>query len=443
LNPNVPPNAYIDFQMILPPTNADIYLTSFQLIASTVDTSYEYEQETVNRQIDHLFHHYNPQLQFKPISSYLVGWDFPLNPAQINGDTYAVQNTGINSSYYAWDQTILFQSTNNSISVSRGTQGGLLLTAEAHGQMAVIQYLDQVQAREILNNRLSVNIDCLGTIAAGSVVGSVSLWYTKDANLPDVATGTNQTFIATLDPTTGRPVTFTGGFNWIEVTRDIKQNATFTLPTATASTFGFSEWSIDNGVATDANLATFFAIVIGFAPLAIDDAIELNSVSLVPGDIPTIPAPKTQDEVRKDCERYYEMSYQNFAAVGTATVVNALMSPQDSTIPDGSGNFFISPNSFTIKFDSLKRTVNSVMSIYSANTGTVATVGATARGSATTTLDIAIATWTQTTGDKYCNFAVVTAPLSGHPYSALSATTPGQVYIGYHFIADARLGIVN
>jgi hypothetical protein len=441
LNPDVPPNAYIDFQMILPPV-ADIYLTSFQLIASTVETTYEYEQDTVNRQIDHLFHYYNPQLQFKPISSYLVGWDFPLNPAQINGDTYTAQNTGVNTSYYAWDQTILFQSVTSAITVSRGTQGGLQLTAALAGQMAAIQYLDQVQAREILNNRLSVNINCLGTIAAGNVIGSVSLWYTKDANLPNVATGTNQTFIATLDPITGKPATFTGGFNWIEVKRDIQQNATFNLPSATSSTFGFNEWSIDNGVSADANLATFFAIVIGFAPLAAADTIELTSVSLVPGDIPTIPAPKTQDEVRKDCERYYEMSYQNFAAVGTATVVNALFAPQDSTIPSG-GNFFISPNSFTVQFDSLKRTINSVMSIYSANTGTISAVGATARGSATSTLDIAIATWTPTTGDKYCNFAVVAVPLSGHPFGALNATTPGQNYIGYHFIADARLGIVN
>ena len=39
-------------------------------------------QNSVNRQNDYLFHYYNPLLQYKPIESFLIGWDFPVNPAQ-------------------------------------------------------------------------------------------------------------------------------------------------------------------------------------------------------------------------------------------------------------------------------------------------------------------------------------------------------------------------
>lgn len=50
---------------------------------------------------------------------------------------------------------------------------------------------------------------------------------------------------------------------------------------------------------------TFFAIVVGFASLTSGNTITIDSISLVPGDIPCRPAPKTLGAVLQDCQRYY------------------------------------------------------------------------------------------------------------------------------------------
>jgi hypothetical protein len=100
-NPDVPPNAYIDYKLFIPGTS-DIYVTSFQLVLTPTLQNVAYEQETIDRQLDYLAHYYQPKLAYKPIPSYLVGWDFPKNPAQINGDTVAIF-AGANQARYFWD----------------------------------------------------------------------------------------------------------------------------------------------------------------------------------------------------------------------------------------------------------------------------------------------------------------------------------------------------
>jgi hypothetical protein len=443
MNANIPPNANIQFQMLLP-ANGDIYLTSFQLVASTVDTPYEYQQETVSRQKDQLFHYYNPKLQFKQTPSYLVGWDFPLNPAQFNGSAVAAQAVGANASYYAWDQTILFQSANSGLTVSRGAQGGLTVTAAQVGQFAVIQYLGQIEARKILQDAMSVNLAALGNVAAGNVIGSISLWYTKDANLPNVATGTNQTFIATLDPVTGRPATFTGGTNWIEITRDIRQNATFNIASGTLEDFGFNGWAIDNGVAADANLATFFAIVIGFAPLAVNDAIEINSVSLVAGDIPSKPAPQTVDEVLRTCEHYYEKSYASGTVPATVTNVNSICKAQGAWLQGGVAYRMVA-GSFSVDYKTVKRTSNATINLYNPATGTINQVLGTVFGSGSAaqgTGNISTAIWTPTLGSKSTYFTLTTYNQAVTEGSFAGGNWASGA-IQLHYVVDARLGIVN
>jgi hypothetical protein len=55
-NPNVPPAAYIDYRLNIPP-NSDVFVTSFQIVVSDegVNLPFSYEQDTVNRQIDHTY----------------------------------------------------------------------------------------------------------------------------------------------------------------------------------------------------------------------------------------------------------------------------------------------------------------------------------------------------------------------------------------------------
>lgn len=58
-NPNTPPSAYIDYLLYLP-SNIDIYLTSFQLVVQEVPIEPSFEQDSIDRQIDHTYNRAYP-----------------------------------------------------------------------------------------------------------------------------------------------------------------------------------------------------------------------------------------------------------------------------------------------------------------------------------------------------------------------------------------------
>ena len=58
-NPDTPPAAYIDYLLYLP-SNIDIYLTSFQLVVQELPIEPSFEQDTINRQIDHTYNRAYP-----------------------------------------------------------------------------------------------------------------------------------------------------------------------------------------------------------------------------------------------------------------------------------------------------------------------------------------------------------------------------------------------
>lgn len=308
---------FVDILITLPVVGASTF-SNVQVVGLQATGTVTYQQVPANRQRDQLFNYYNSLLQYKPISSYLTGWDFPLNPAQALGPTIAASAAGANTSIYVWDQTILFQSANNGAAVSRATSGGITITATNATQFAFVQYLPKEKARELLNSPLSSNVAAI-TAAVGGLVGTISLWYTTDANLP--STAANNSIVATLDAN-GKPATFNG--TWTEVTRNGLGNAKFTAGNSATTNFndyGFSGWDA-NGVA-GVNTATWFAIVVGFAQLGAAGTITFDSISLVPGQIPTRPAPQTVGQVLRECQEYYEMSFNvgvvPVTAVGTAS----------------------------------------------------------------------------------------------------------------------------
>lgn len=58
-NPDTPPAAYIDYILDLP-SNIDIYLTSFQLVVQELPLEPSFEQDSINRQIDHTYNRAYP-----------------------------------------------------------------------------------------------------------------------------------------------------------------------------------------------------------------------------------------------------------------------------------------------------------------------------------------------------------------------------------------------
>lgn len=274
--------------------------------------SIAYYQTTTNMQQNDLsYYYYLNQINNATNGSYLVGWDFDLNPAQFLGPTLAASASGANTSRYVWDQTIVFQSANNGPAVARGTNGSLQITATNTTQFALVQYLPANEAVKILNNRNSVNVAAF-TNNAGGLVGNVSLWYTTGATLPSCAA--NNSIVATLDAA-GRPATFNlaGGQPWAEVPRPGLGNAQFTVTASPTTTnfndYGFSGWDMEGIAAT--NTATFFAIVVGFAPLTAASVLNVDSISLNQGNVPARPAVKTINASYADCYFYYQKGFNN------------------------------------------------------------------------------------------------------------------------------------
>ena len=306
-------------------TGYDLIQLSLPLVAQTTFSNVQvvpllsnvaittFDQTPVNRQVDQMFNYYLPLLSYKPIPSFLIGWDFSLNPAQPLGANCGPFATGANSSNYIWDQTILFQGENNNLTVVRNISNRSLnvIAGASNDSFAVIQYLDLNTAREILQNPLSVNVSGL----SGGFNCCISLWYTTDTTLPSTI-GSNKSLVATLS-STGKPLSFNG--NWIEIPRSGAGNgtspsllgdATFVMtPTSTGDVVdhGFAGWDLAGNTGTLA--ATYFAIVVGCGELLANQSIDFFSISLVPGSIPTRPAPQSAGAVLAECQEFYEMSF--------------------------------------------------------------------------------------------------------------------------------------
>lgn len=328
-------DGYVDIEVVLP-VNGYVSVTSVQLKGLYANETISlYDQETVNRQLDHLFNYYKEPLELKPIKSYLNAWDFPLNPCQIGASSGTMGALGSNTSKYVWDRTIAFQSATNSISYSRSATGALLLTSTATTQPAIVQYLVRNQILDIFMNKLSVNVNLVSVDVQDGTVGTVSLWYST-SGLPSL--GSSQSIVGSLDPY-GKPSSFNG--DWVEIPCGNLNATRFGLSNTTGynqvdyAIEGFEVEDLEDAIGS----GQYFAIVVGFSSILSGDTIGFQSVSLVPGEIATRPAPQSATEVLRECRYFYEKSYEDGTPVLTATYAGAVFCPLNnfSATFDGTG----------------------------------------------------------------------------------------------------------
>lgn len=308
------PDAYIEIEFDIP-LSIEIDITSVMLAAtgSVAVASITYSQDSENRQIDHLFHYYQPQLNFKPIPSLLAGWDFPLNPAQFLGTSVTMNTTPA----YIWDQTI-GQSVVGNVAVIRNTvTGGFQAsTANANEAFMLIQYLSGEQARKMLGTKLSVNVSAFRTQAGGAVTCKVNLYRGSAA----AVIPTLPLLIGSLaaNGTFTKNDTVNQGLNWTQIDRSFLGNepsgSLSVVSTADYTTLnddidlGFSDWEITES--TEIADTDKFAIVVSFSCPTTGTVVTVNSISVVPGRIPTRPAPQTIEECLLDCSYYYQKSFR-------------------------------------------------------------------------------------------------------------------------------------
>jgi hypothetical protein len=403
---------YVDIKIALSPTGPSS-ITSVQVVGIETNlTNIPYQQVPVRMQQSGLIDVIVEDLAYKPISSYLVGWDFALNPAQFLGPTLAASAAGANTSRYVWDQTIVFQSANNGPAVSRGTNGCLTLTATNTTQFALVQYLEQSVARMILNDRNSVNVAAFTNQVAG-LNCKISLWYTTDASLPSCAA--NNSIVATLTAA-GKPATFNG--NWTEVPRSGLGDATFTIGASPNTTnfndYGFSGWDMEGIAAT--NTATYFAIVVGSASLTAANVVNIDSISLVPGNVPTRPAPETGGIAQIRCFRYYEKSFEP----GTIPATGVTLGVDSFAQTNAAASTIYAPSNSYI---AVKVIINPLVTIYNPVSNNNQMYNNTI----------------------FADCSGTTVNLSGTAKFNASAVSPGGSTLGdgiiFNWTSDARLGV--
>ena len=297
-----------------------------------------------------------------------------------------------------------------------------------------MQYLTSPKSVETIISQLSVNIN--GFSVANSVTATVQLFVTKNGGTIPIL----PTLIGTLNDGTSTgsasfTLTDTTGWQEIPLTPGYDQSKELS---STVDTYfiGFDGSSFFNSI----NTAPSFCIVVSFFVPTINTVMYFNSISLVPGEIPTRPAPQTTDEVIRECFYYYEKS-----AIGTfASTANSLFLNQRATCFITGGGMFGYPSPFTIDYKVNKRVAPNVH-LYSTTTGLIDNVRAyiyyNNPGFLSTNADRTVASyWSANIGTSYAAYSPITSTAF---LSALTAVDPYAVAgIKFHYEADARLGVV-
>ena len=304
-NTDVPPVAYIEYRLALP-SNIDIYLTSFQLVVEDLPLKPSFEQDSIQRQIDHTFHYYKDSAVMRPKDSILTGWDFRLNPWQF----YSRALTTITAlGGYIADQTVLIAEVASSLQTSGSNTPSenqafvvKALNGVAQGRFALIQYIDPTSCRPYLFETLSslvkarivtthgtqvgVKVKLLSSTVPPATVNQVTGW---DANGPIF----NPAIWDTSLPLNNPEHTLTGnvGANSSDAfSYDSMLKMPSTTITQTLALVVYTTAAMDN-------------------TLGSEDYISFQSVSLVPNEFAVETNAKTFDEVLRECRYYYDKSF--------------------------------------------------------------------------------------------------------------------------------------
>lgn len=426
-NTDSPLTGYVDFTLEVPLARITTFTSFFGVTVQNASSLVTNVQQTNAQQTNATFWYYKDQLAYKPIPSYTLGWDFAMNPFQAQGIAGVLYNpTSPGKSAYVADQTLLFQSTVNTTTVSQVDNRAIKLAVATNASsLALIQYLGPREAQELLNNPVCSQIRA--KVSTGTLRGQIHLYYTVDATLPVMtnysATSTvgGYTLVSAVDNTTGAP-TVGGGGNygtWIEVTRDTLGAANFTLST-TMSNNSFAGWN-ESAVAGISS-AKFFAIVVSFAQVPVSSNIEIEHISLQKGYIPTAPAAMSFGETLTGLQQYYEKSYDVATlpgAVSTSGIVTFVNTYQANPAA-GIGSVFKTPKRKAPSSTTGLSTDN--FSIYTSN----GVSGVILDGAGTDRPVTAVFT---SENSYYFNW--------NSSVTAISST------MSYQWVADARFGIQN
>ena len=421
--------------------DSHVRISSIQIVPTTNPvgtTLFAYDNNSANREQALMGDYYIPNLNSRPSVSILTAWDFPLNPFQ-----FVASGNITNTAAYICDQTIGFAGVSGNVGFAQDaiTNGLALTTAGSNDAFYLMQYLSGSDAKKLLGTPLSVNVFGYVTSMSSNVTMNVYLFRAPSgSSIPTLPTSigtlaTNGTFTLTAS-------------GWTVIPRSGLPTASATLPVFSTNTdinspdndMSFTGWEITDG--TQIGDTEFFAMVVTFAYIDTSTAITVNSISLIPSAIPSRPASQSFDQVLRECEYYYEKSYDIGVYPGASSSNGAVIVPQSSTLSAQTitGRALVTP----VRYGQEKR-LPVTASIYAVDgtSGDISLVFLQGNSNLGTH-DVAVSgNWTF--GNSGTNgFALIPVDSAASLATQLgSAFIPQfEVMAEFHYVADARLGIV-
>lgn len=410
VNPDTAPSGYVDIYLDIPPLS-DIQVSSFQVISvGNAQTVVDFIELSTPQQINQQYNYDKEAIYFKPIPSLLTGWDFPLNPSQFG---VAAFNT---TPIYVLDQTICASAV-GAVNVSKvGNTGSLQLeTTNANEAFYLMQYLTGNEALKTTWSELSVNINAALINNTGVIARAYLFYSSLGGTIPalPITIGT-----LTTAPAVDGTFNLTAA-NWTPISQVNGRPFLGNVPINLIVDIGLTGWfGTENSASTTSNN---FAIVVTFFVPTSGTILTVNSISCVPGSIPTRPAPQTEDEVLRECQYYYQKSFLK----GVAPAQNAgINSGEFYALATAGGSAL---NSFPVRFSTPMRTTPVNPPVF---------YNPVAANAFIRDFDAAA---------DFSTTALKANTLTANGFIVNGTSPAGTVNgndIGVHFTADARLGII-
>ncbi|MFB1501511.1 hypothetical protein [Thiocapsa sp. N5-Cardenillas] len=437
-NTDFPPTAYVEYRLYLPST-VNIQLTSMQLVVGNQALTFGYEQDTIQRQVDHTFHVYRDSLLTQPKDSVLTGWDFSLNPWQFT----TTASTNVATFGYTADQTIIVQqayvasATGNNVAVGRGTAAQNyafeVKAVTATNQFAMIQYIDPTTIRPYWDDVMSSLVKLVAQKQSASNLRVKMRLIYRSSVPPTLAQAEPiASWVAGAEPA------FAAGWATIAPTNDPVYNLSngahtlkfegMTLPASdnAAMTLGIVIYTLDSMVES------------GTA-----DLIHFNSASLVPNDFAIESNVLTFDETLRRCEYYYEKSYNVGVLPTTASETSGMITKAQTIF----NNTSVYPATFTLEFKSPKRSSSPSVNFYSfsgaINTVTAQLINNNSSVARVNTIAIAPGGGSNWTQPYLSSNSATYEPSNANTMNTVAAAqNVPSGWIEFQYTVNAQLGIV-
>lgn len=425
---------YTDINVIIP-TSRNVAITSLQIVGVASSVDVPFDQQTADRQKDHLFHYYEDAVVHQAKANLLTGWTFGLNPWQFRSPV----NSNVATNTYTADQTIVVQqayvdgAVGNNISVGRGTAaqnyGYNVRAVTAANKFALIQYIDPSTIRPYWGQTLSV-LARVQAILGHATTPQFKVRLIYRTSLPAT---TAQAVPVSSWTNVDNSIPGLAGWTYITPIND----PTYTI-TAAEQAFAFNGFVLPASSSDTMTLGIMVIMMNNLDSTATADQLLFDRVSLVNNSFAIDADPETFDDTLSKCQFYYEKSYESSVLPGTITATGAIMSLMVTSLNTGAGECYPAP--FAWSYNTVKRAAPTT-TIYDSATGTAANVHVEAYtgGSITAQSDVPVATfWTVAANSTKSTSYVVTG--AGAIVVGASAVNSSCI-IRYQYVADARLGI--